>query len=158
MGLASHTSSCTILNKQILLTGYSCIQEAIKYVNSFFYYKMLMAQRATKPAKGRDSSVMSWHRKWAEFKRCIEVQQAKYGGVATENVDGSCWNWQDFWLEDIFEEWLKMQKGKKKDLRQDNKMPLKAKIKLLILGGRNSEINREIIYANLYSEKLWGHK
>ena len=47
-----------------------------------------------------------------------------------------------------------MQKGKKKDLRQDNKMPLKAKIKLLILGGRNSEINREIIYANLYSEKL----
>ena len=34
-------------------------------------------------------------------------------------------------------------------------MPLKAKIKLLILGGRNSEIfNRETIYANLYSEKF----
>lgn len=39
-----------------------------------------------------------------------------------------------------------MQKGKKKDLRQENKLPLNAKIKSLILGGRSSEVfNRESI-------------
>lgn len=40
-----------------------------------------------------------------------------------------------------------MQKGKKKkDLRQENKLPWNAKIKSLILGGRSSEVfNRESI-------------
>lgn len=39
-----------------------------------------------------------------------------------------------------------MKLGEKKDLRQDNNLALNTKIKLLILGGRNSEIfSRRII-------------
>lgn len=105
--------------------------------------------RTSEPAKGKASSVKSLHSE-VSFKRCIEVQQAKYDTVAIGNVEmcGLCWNLWDFWLEDTLfeEEWLELQLEKKwkRDSRQDN--ILNAKINMwLNLGSRISQIfSREI--------------